>query len=190
MGKFTKKNHLPFADAIFTIIEPIIKALDENPNYNAGVSGDTGHDRPSQRDVGLRILLDSWIRPLHNQLHGNITSSDNRKILNVTERMMESETQVAAHRDRFAGREEDMLIDPSTFRINHWYEVNENRYNAYREMYDSLRLTYKQVTGEDWKYVEIGGRGQAVDASKMADAEKAKMLARFTGERKLVKKEA
>jgi hypothetical protein len=191
MTKLTNSKKIsPFAETMLNMIEPLVNALDNNPNFINDASTDTGHARRSQSDKGIRIMLDSLIRPIHRQLKGYTTQSGT-KIDGLHVRMTEVETRMQQHYDKYQGREEDMTLDAQTYRLASWFQETEARLNWMMEMYNGLQEAYLTVTGEQWTYTELATNGGAVKPAT-TDKSKADIAALFAkaGQRTLIKNAA
>lgn len=163
MSKIKTNTNSAYLAAALAAIEPLINALDMDVGEG---DQDTGHERPSQRDVGIRIVLGGFCQSLHNQLFGEYTTSTGSKIPNVYQRFMDSEEHTGSK--EFQQRLEDGNLSQADMKALDWYAKNEARFNWLTEMHNVYCELYENVTGEKWKpYVK------AATETKMTDNRKA-----------------
>lgn len=196
MSKSLKKS-LPFAESMLASLEPLIQILDDNPlripSSSIGAESlDTGHEKASAKDIGLRIMLDGWLRPIHQQLHGKTPELTNQGYAHTTfktsEQRLEEELGRFARRGKDDRYEIDMdaaCVDGRVMRAQSYYAINDARLAMLNEFYDSLRQVYVTVTGEQWKWVDLQTQSSnaQINASQKARSVDLKAFA----ERRLIK---
>lgn len=171
MSKNALANSAYFAAAL-AAIEPLINALDMDVGED---DQDTGHELPSQKDIGIRIVLGGICQVIHNQLFGNYTTSTGSKVPNVYQRFMDSEEHIGSK--EFQERSEDGNLSSADMKALDWYAKNEARFNWLTEMHNVYCELYEQTTGEKWKPYE-----RKPVESKLNDKRKA-LLSRIKAER-------
>lgn len=140
---------------LLSVFEPLVNSMDTiyGPVNNGQ---DTGHDFPSQRDTGIRIFLDSILRQTHRQIRGEIVSSRTQsRIDNVVDRMNNSQEAMRKLAEKYENDKENMFADPEFLRLAGRAEIDENRYEAYNAVHVAVASLYHQITGEEWKFVEL-----------------------------------
>jgi hypothetical protein len=135
--------------ALVTAIEPLVNALDMDVGEG---DQDTGHERPSQKDVGIRIVIGGICQVLHNQLFGDYTTSTGSKVPNIYRRFMDSEEHVGSK--EFQERVENGTMSTADMKALDWYAKNEARFNWLTELDNVFKQQYQDVTGETWKPYE------------------------------------
>lgn len=171
MSKNALANSAYFAAAL-AAIEPLTNALDMDVGEG---DQDTGHELPSQKDIGIRIVLGGICQVIHNQLYGDYTTSTGSKVPNVYRRFMDSEEQVGSK--EFQERAENGVLSNADMKALDWYAKNEARFNWLSEMDNVYKEMYQQATGETWKPYE-----RKPVESKLDDKRKA-LLSRIKAER-------
>lgn len=168
-NKQTAKTN--YFTAAMTAVEPLINAL--NSNVGEG-DQDTGHELPSQRDVGIRIVVGGICQVLHNQLFGQFETSSGSKIQNVFQRFMDSEERTGSR--EFLERVENGVLTRQDLSALDWYAKNEARFNWLTEMHNVYTEMYENITGEKWKPYERKETEKAtnLDANKQALLERIK----------------
>lgn len=138
-----------YLTSALTALEPLLNALDMDVGEG---DQDTGHERPSQKDVGIRIVLGGICQVLHNQLYGDYTTSTGSKVPNVFRRFMDSEEHVGSK--EFQERVENGTMSTADMKAVDWYAKNEARFNWLCEMDNVYKEIYQRATGETWKPYE------------------------------------
>lgn len=168
MSKNALANSTYFAAALASI-EPLTNALDMDVGEG---DQDTGHDLPSQKDVGIRIVIGGICQVLHNQLFGDYTTSTGSKVPNVYRRFMDSEEHVGSK--EFQERVENGTMSNSDMKALDWYAKNEARFNWLTEMHNVYCELYEQTTGEKWKPYERKQPESKLDDKRKALLERIK----------------
>lgn len=144
-------------ESLLSVLEPLQKALDDNAFLvgGEGESGDTGHELPSTKDISLRIVIGRMCQMMHDQTCGTINTGGARAIMNARDRARQSDDDLAAHQKRYTGEDGEpdfamMAGDPRTYKLQYWCGVNNERYTAYQEILDQLKMVYKTITRENW----------------------------------------
>ncbi len=154
--QITTKSQSPLFAALLLSLEPLMQALDTNPFRFTSRENDTGIERNSTNDQGIRITLDVMLRWCHTQLYGTRTSTNGVKINNVKEMLDRSQHQLfSLIEDKHKGDREGANADPEVERAVHWLAVNEARFNFLHDIYDAFSSMHKHITGRDWKYEEF-----------------------------------
>lgn len=158
----SKSNY--FVSAL-TAIEPLMNAL----NMDVGEGDqDTGHELPSQKDIGIRIVIGGICQVLHNQLFGDMQTSTGSKIPNVYRRFKDSEEHVGSK--EFQERMKDGTMSNSDLKALDWFGKNEARFDWLSEMHNTYTELFERVTGEKWKPYE-----RKAATNEISDARKALM---------------
>lgn len=189
----------PIEVSLRALFEPLVNALDYETavtTYDNGVDkdnadtkrrmvstqqartqvSDTGHDLPSTRDMGLRIILSQLCQTMHSQTLGVINTKTGSTIPNARERYEESQKQIEQMETRELSG--DML------RAMHYFEVNKTRYEAYNELMVALKTIYEEVTREKWQPMTAGSsNARKIDVKELPQAEKDRLV-RILGEKK------
>jgi hypothetical protein len=167
--------------ALTASFAPLVKELDDlfGP---ANAAQDNGQALPSQKDMGIRITLDSILRQVHRQLYGDMTARTGNKIDNAQERFQKSERQLANILAKYEGDVENAFADPEFDRAHGWLRINEARYNTLLQLHTAFGAVYLSITGEAWKFVDLNSDATTSSSGKrvkVSDAEKADIVARF-----------
>lgn len=163
---------------LVSAFDPLVSSLDEiyGPSQQAGQ--DTGHEFPSQKDVGIRIFLDSLLRQTHRQIRGEIVSSRTlARIDNVVDRMNNSQEAMRKLEEKYANDKENMFADPEFLRAAGRAEIDENRYEAYNAVHTALASLYHQITGEQWQFTELNTNAAPNRSKTLQDRFKARYAA-------------
>jgi len=162
----------PLATALMTTLEPLVTTLDSNPNWVDDPSTDQGHQHPSQQDVGLQILLGFTIQNFHTQLYGPIFTKKGQ-IDSIKDRLDNQERLMSEHVAKYQDDPLAMSTDPRTYTLNHYFQVAEARFNAVKDMLDSFKAVYQQITGTVWQPQGAAAQnGSAVRKVEITDEER------------------
>ena len=155
--KAAPKNNIVVSSldaVVLTMLEPVIAALDHQVNEFGEVVEthiDAGHEKPSQRDMMLRIVLGNILQTLHNQAYGALNTRSGTKMPNAKEQLDTSEQRVAEMMNRI----EDSSLTERDLVTLHWFKVNEAKFTWLNEMITGFNTVYKKLTNETWKpYVQ------------------------------------
>lgn len=155
-------------------LRPLVNALDSGTTFNM----DTGQDRKSQKDAGLRVLLGLLTQTVYTQTYGKIPGD----IPNAKDRCDDSLHRINKLYDKW--RQEDgnpdfdaIVTDPGYLRTLEWQAVNEARLNVQHDYYSQLRHAYKEITGVEWEPREMRTQTTTTSTNKMTDDLKAKAIA-------------
>lgn len=160
--------------ALLSIVDPLIKTLDfdidDTGNHQPPMEArDTGTDRPSQRDMGLRVLIGQICQTLHTQTYGAINTRNGNKLPNAKEHLDASEQRLADMRNRI----EDGTLSSQDLTAIHWFKVNEARFEMLNDLLGAFTFIHHTVTGEKWKPYER----KAEPEVKVSEEEKVRLLA-------------
>ena len=140
------------AHAILSSFEPLIHALDGQVDDTGVIqvlpdAADTGHERPSQRDNGMRFLIGGICQSIWRQNHGVITDKKGNVYDNSKQRLARSEKDRAAIAEKLINNE----LDTDDLKAIHWFKVNEARYHAQEDLLLAFSQVYNIIFGEPWK---------------------------------------
>jgi hypothetical protein len=167
-----------FSRGLKDLLEPVIKILDQDH------PAEMGHEFPSRKDSGIRILLNNFCRDVHQQIYGVKTDSYN--FAGVKDSLDRAEASMQRIIAKYETNDDNadvgalsmMQGDPSALRSLTFYEVTVARMEMLSSMLSDLKDIYRDVTGEDWVYVAPG------TAKPKANINVAAKLAAFKNARK------
>lgn len=155
----TKKTNSKHMDALSASLmmtfEPLVKALDFTlDDYGVGQeqhdAADTGHDRPSMRDNGLRFLIGSQCQAIWRQAHGVIRSKDGKTTYNNAAQMLARSKTTKSIIEQKASE----AIEVEDLEALRWYRINEERLVLLDTLLDAYKTVYREIFHEDWKPME------------------------------------
>ncbi len=173
-SKVTKGRNIVVSElssVLLTTVEPLVHALDSRVNEMGDqvTQPDAGHDQPSTRDMGLRIILGNILQTLHNQCYGVLNTRTGTKMPNAKEQLDTSEQRLANMADRITNG----TTTEADLTAIHWFNVNEARFAFLNQMISAYADVYKKVTNEEWKPFER----REMPPVKVDDATQARLLA-------------
>ena len=136
--------------ALAAVFQPLVDALDMDSGK--GTDKDNGQDYPSQKDVGLRIVIGGLCNVIHGQLHGNYETSTGSKIPNVFQRYHDSLDQIST--PEFQERLNSGTMTNRDMNALDWFTKNEARFDALTELDNALKELHESITGEAFKPYE------------------------------------
>jgi len=180
MAKSSLKTSSANPYAVVLNFAPIVNVLDGD-EFNT----DAGHERPSTKDASLRVVISMMIQNLHNQTVGVINGG---AIDNTFKRVTKSEADLAElfekHRDSTGNVDRDGLSMDRRFQSTmRWYEINQERHNAYTEACDGLKTLYRNITGEDWKPMERKAPTETTNTQPVSNAKLDALVSKFATKR-------
>ena len=159
-------------DCIMDILQPLLSALAE---VKAGP--ETGPEQAP--DSGLRFVVGSILRTLHDQVYGQITFRDRngvpQSIQNAKQRFDGSDQAFRKLVQKHGGDDEALISDPEYSRIAGWLRVNEARFTAYKQLIDTFNTVYTACVGTSFEYTPRVQK--PMEAAVLSAAEKAKRIA-------------
>ena len=177
----SRKQFDNLAAAFIDILAPLRGALDDKPDMLVSPETDNGHEPASMQDMGLRIMLGTFLQFLHRQNHGPIIinkKGPTGKIIGTSNLMSNKERMDDSH-NRLASLKD--VTDPDALKTLYYAGINEERYDAYQNIYGSLMEVYRDVFREDWKpqVSEQRPEGKKIDVSTIAPEQLARWQARL-----------
>lgn len=103
----------------------------------------TGHSNPSNRDMGLRIVLGQLTQTIHNQLVPNAKSKGAIHYLNLFKETKNSD----AFKDRYAKGE----LMPDDLKLLKQLADQQARVEFLSMLKDTFQAAYEKTTRETWK---------------------------------------
>jgi len=187
--KSTKVDSL-LVRGLMDAFHPLIAALDDQMD-NFGVfkeqmaEADIGVEKASTRDNGIRFLLSGVLSNLYRQNFGVITvtkkGADGKEITNTydnnRQRLLKSEIAWNKAKEEIA---KTGTINEEDLKTQHWFYVNEARYNLHMDLMDAFQTVYMNIFNEPWEYTGKSTTKSEAKQVKLSPEE----LARILGETK------
>ena len=172
IAKKTALQHASLYSMLHQTFDGLISAIDDVPENMKG-DGDNGQERKSTSDNGLKYLLSFMLQNIWTQTHGNIVTKNGGSYDNAKQRVEKSEAQL----NKLAEENPDWFYTKEGQTGIYWMAVNEQRYCAYDELYQSLASLYVDYFGERWS--PMAQKVTKADETKLTEEDKKRIEARM-----------